>query len=213
MLDGSGEGDVVVAELRELAQDGGAIGGAEGIGGEAGGVGVEEGAVGVFAVVGAARVVVAEREVDGRVREGAVQLQSDEGDGFGGEGGVVGRGGTGCEGVEAAVELMRHQVAGDGDEEWRGLLLLRGAKAGLQQRDGSVDAPGAAGALQLGKVGGLGGRGRRVEDCRPTGGWGGAELHELGGIVEGIEMNVGEHDDGHGARGARLRESDWLGAR
>ena len=68
MLDGRGEGDVVVAELGELVQDGGAVGGREGVGGEAGGVGLEEGAVGVFAVVVAAGVVVAEGEVDGRVR-------------------------------------------------------------------------------------------------------------------------------------------------
>ena len=90
VADGRGEGDGVVAEVRELVEDGRAVGGGEDVGGEAGGGGVEEVAVGVFAIVVAAGVVVAEGEVDGGVGKGLAELESDEGDGLGGEGGVLG---------------------------------------------------------------------------------------------------------------------------
>jgi hypothetical protein len=108
VLHGRGESDAHVAELAVAGQDRGALGGVAGGGGGGLGVGLEEGAVGVFVVVLAARVVVAEGEVDGRAWEGGGEHLGDEGDGLGGEGGVVGFGGFGIEGVEAAVELMGH---------------------------------------------------------------------------------------------------------
>ncbi len=168
VADGRGEGDGVVAELGKVVEDGRAVGGRQCVSGEAGGVGLEEGAVGVFAVVLAAGVVVAEGEVDGGVGEGVAELEGDEGDGLCGEGGVVGGGGRGSEGVEAAVELVGHEVAGDGDEERVGLLLAGGVEAGLEEGGRGVDALGVAGGLEAGEVGGLGGGGGRRRGWRPS---------------------------------------------
>ena len=107
-------------------------------------------------------------------------------------GGVVG------EGAEAAVELVGHEVAGDGDEERVRLLLAGGAEAGLEQGGRCVDAFGAAGFLEVSEVGCLGGGGGTVEDGGPAGGGRGEECGELGGIVEGIEVDVREQESGDG---------------
>ena len=164
--------------------------------------------MGVFAVVVAAGVVVAEGEVDGGMGEGLVQAEGDEGDGLGGEGGEIGGGGVGREGVKAAIEQVRREVAGEGDEEGVGLLGMGGGEAGLKQSDGGVDATGAAGALEVSEVVGLSGAGGGVEDGGPGGDGGGAEFGEPGGVVEGIEVDVGEEEDGDGLRGCGLRSRE-----
>ena len=87
----------------------------------------------------------------GECGEGLVELEGDEGYGFGGEGGVVGGGGGGREGVEAAVELVGQEVAGDGDEEGVGLLEVLGVEAGGEQGGRGVDAFGVAGGCRLAK--------------------------------------------------------------
>lgn len=173
---------------------------------EADAVDVEEGAVSVFSIVLATRVVIAESEVDGGTGEGFAELKSDEGNGFGREGGVVCCGCGGGERVEAAVELVGHEVAGDGDEEGVGLLLVLGVEAGMEQDGGRVDTFSAAGVLELREVGSLGGRGGRVEDGGPGGGGRGAEGGEFSGIVEGIEVDIGEEERGNGGdrKGGRL---------
>ena len=122
--------------MGEVVEDGGAVGEVRGVVGEARGVGLEEGAVGVFAIVLAAGVVIAEGEVDGGAGEGFAELEGDEVDGLGGEGGVVGCGGGGGEGVEAAVELVGEEIAGDGDEERVGLLLAGGVEEEGGGREG-----------------------------------------------------------------------------
>ena len=129
-----------------------------------------------------------------------MKAESDVGDGFDGEAGDVGGSGAGQEGVNAAVEEVGHEVAGDGDEEGVRLLLLGGAEAGFEEGGRGVDATGSAGALKMVEVGGLSGGGRRVEDGGPGGGGGGAELGEFGGVVEGVEVDVGEQEDGYGLR-------------
>jgi len=105
--------------------------------------------------------------------------------------------------VEAAVELVGHEVAGDGDEERVGLLFERGSEAGFEEGGGSVDALGAAGGLELGEVGGLGGGRWGVKDGGPTDDGRGAELGEFGGVVEGVEVDVGEQEDGYDLRVGR----------
>ena len=51
--------------------------------------------------------------------------------------------------------------------------------------------------MQGGKVGGLSECVRRGEDGVPLRGGRGYELRDFGGIVEGIEVDVREHDDGN----------------
>ena len=208
MLDGGGEGDGVVAEMGEGAEDGGAVERGEGVVGEAHRISLEEGAVGVFAIVLAAGVVITEGEVDGGAGEGFAELEGDEVDGLGGEVGVLGCGGGGGEGVEAAVELVGEEIAGDGGEERVRLLLAGGVEEGLEEGRRGVGAFGVAGGLEASEVGCLGGGGGSVEDSGPVGGGGGAELLEPGGVVEGIEVDVGEKEggDGGGVRGGLGRE-------
>ncbi len=134
--------------------------------------------------------------------KGFAELESEESDGLGGKGGVFGARGGGGKGVEAAVELVGHKVAGDGDEQRVGLLLVSGAKAGLEQGWWRVDAPGAAGLLEVGEVCCLGGRWKTVEDGCPAGRGCGAEGVQLGGIVEGVEVDVGEEENWHGVGGS-----------
>jgi hypothetical protein len=57
-----------------------------------------------------------------------------------------------------------------------------------------------AGGWPLGDGGGGGGGGWGIEDGRPAGGGGGDELRDFGWIVEGVEVDVGEHHDGDGLR-------------
>ena len=198
VLDGGGEGDGVAAEMGEVAEDGGAVERGEGVVGEAHRIGLEEGAVGVFAIVLAAGVVIAEGEVDGGAGEGFAELEGDEVDGLGGEVGVLGCGGGGGEGVEAAVELVGEEIAGDGGEERVRLLLAGGVEEGLEEGGRGVGAFGVAGGLEAIEVGCLGGGGGSVEDSGPVGGGGGAECGELGGVVEGIEVDVREEEGGDG---------------
>jgi len=205
VADRRGEGDGVVPQMRELAEDGRATRRREDAGGEVGGGGVEEVAVGVFAVVVAAGVVIAESEVDGGVWKGLAELESDEGYGLGGEGGVLGGSGGGIEGMEPAVELMDHEVAGDGDQKRLGLPLASGAEAGMEQRGGCVDALGVAGFLEVSEVCRLGGRCGTVENGCPAGRGRGEEGGDFGGIVEGIEVDIREEKRGHGVRGERGR--------
>jgi hypothetical protein len=110
--------------------------------------------------------------------------------------------------VEAAVELVRDEVAGDGDEERSGLLGVGSTEASFEQGGGGVDAAGTAGGLELGEVGYLGGGGRRTEDRGPLGDGCGAEFGEFGGVVEGVEVDVREHEDGAGLLGVALRWSE-----
>ena len=85
------------------------------------------------------------------------------------------------------------------------LQLSSGVETGLEQLGGRIDALGAAGLLELGEVHCLGGRGRAVENGCPAGCGRGAEGGELRGVVEGIEVDIGEQERGHGVRGLRGR--------
>ncbi len=137
--------------------------------------------------------------------KGFAELESDEGDGLGGEGGVLGVSGMRGEGVEAAVELVDEEVAGDGDQDRVRLLLLSGVKAGLEQRGGRIDSLGAAGLLEVGEVRCLVGRRGTVKNGCPAVCGCGVEGGEPGGIVEGIEVDIREQERGHGVRGVRGR--------
>lgn len=105
--------------------------------------------------------------------------------------------------MEAAGEEVSGEVSGNGDEERVGLLRLHGAERGFEKSGRCVDAVGRAGALERCEVVGLGGRGRSVEDGGPAGCGGGEELGELGGVVEGIEVDVREQEDGNGGGSER----------
>jgi len=98
--------------------------------------------------------------------------------------------------------LMNHEVAGDRDKERVRLLLMGGAEAGLEQGGRCVDALGVAGFLEVGEVRSLGGRGRTVENGSPAGCGRGEESGEFGGVVEGVEVNIGEEERRHGGGGA-----------
>ena len=79
-------------------------------------------------------------------------------------------------------------------------MLVGSLEAGFEQGGRGVGAAGVTGALEVGEVVGLRGRCGRVEDGGPGGGGRGAELRELGGVVEGVEVDVGEQEDGYGLR-------------
>lgn len=108
--------------------------------------------------------------------------------------------------MEAAGKEVSGEVPGDGYEERMRLLDLHCAERGFEKGGGRVDPPGSAGALELCEVVGLGGRGWRVEDGGPAGCSGGEELGKFGGVVEGIEVDVREQEDGNGGRSERPGE-------
>jgi len=76
-----------------------------------------------------------------------------------------------------------------------------GVEAGLEEGGGRIDALGAAGVLEVGEVGGLGGRVGSVEDRGPSCSGCCAQAGEFGGIVEGVEVDIGEEERGDGAGG------------
>ena len=79
--------------------------------------------------------------------------------------------------------------------------VVGGEKAGVEEVERGVDAAGVAGGLELGEVGCLCGGGWCFEDGGPAGDGGGDELRYFGGVVEGVEVDVREHDDGDGLGG------------
>jgi hypothetical protein len=119
----------------------------------------------------------------------------DELYGPGGEGGVLGSGCGGEQGVETAIELVCHDIAADGNEGRPGLHLMHRIDGGVEQDVGCIDALGIACGLQLVEVGCLGRRGRGGKDLCPARDWKGTQLGRFSGVVEGIEVDVRKHDD------------------
>ena len=159
---------------------------------------VHEGAAGGLAVVGAAGVVVAERDVDRHLWKGEPQLHAHESDCFGSKGGEIRGCGAGVELFKAARELMCEQIAAEGDKE--GVLLgIPGCpERRFEQIPIGVKARRAAGDLELGETGVGFEAVAAIQDSGPALDGGGAQLWDKARIVEGIEVNVRQKERGNG---------------
>lgn len=202
MVHGRGKRDVVVA----FGSDG--QGWAEGSGAEGSFGLAQEKVVGSFLVVVAARVVIAEGSVDGSAGEGLVELCQDEGCCLCREGGQILWSGPGREPEEAAREVMGEQIAGKGDEQGAGLGVVGSHKGGLQERPRRIEGRGVAACLQRLQIGWLRGGWRGVEDGGPLVDRLGTKMGGFGGIVKGIEMDIGQHDDRDRGLGRAWRAED-----
>jgi hypothetical protein len=149
---------------------------------------------GIERVVGAAGVVVAEGDVDGDAGEGFAERRDDVLDRLLGEGEVIGVGRCGQERAVLAVELVGEEVAAEGDEPGVRRVGVDGVEAGQPEGVGGVDAADGAGGLEGGEVSRLGGGVGLCEDRGPVGGRSRVELRDFGGIVVGIEVDVGEEE-------------------